>query len=56
MRTKYWVVVRKRDGRMVEGTMKDDGLQSLWPVVTASGEVEYVSVLDEFLTKARIGG
>lgn len=49
----FHVKVRKADGRIVEGLMKDDGLQDLWWVVTATGSV-CVSVLDQFLTKEEL--
>lgn len=46
----YYVEVEKRDGRLVKGTIRDDGLQSLW-VVESDEEPVYVSVLDTFHVK-----
>lgn len=54
-RKTYSVKVAKRDtGEIVEGEIQDDGLQSLWPVKTADGEIRYVSVLDTFLSKTPV--
>lgn len=46
MTTIHIIATKRRDGRVVEGTFEYDGLADLWPVTTADGSVEYVSVLD----------
>jgi hypothetical protein len=48
--TPIYVEAVKRDGTLVIGTTKDDGLQSLWPVKQADGSIAYVSALDKIVT------
>ena len=45
---KYYIeAVKRRTGATVAGTTEWDGLSSVYAVETESGEVEYVSVLDD---------
>lgn len=45
------IVIKKRTGEEIRGVMKDDGLQSLWPVESEDGTIHYVTVLDTFVSK-----
>jgi hypothetical protein len=49
--SKYHVTVTKKGGRTFEGTMTDDGLQSLYAVKLENGQVEYATVLDQIERK-----
>jgi len=54
-RTYDVVVVKKGTGEEIRGTMKDDGLASLYAVHPHDGgEVRYVTVLDTFIKKVEV--
>lgn len=43
----HWIeAADAKTGELIKGLTRNDGLQSMWAVTTASGEVRYVTTLD----------